>query len=172
MVKDMIGKRYGRFIVISFAFKNKYKQRCYLCICDCGLEKIVNGGDLQSGRTLSCGCYNKDQIRKLNSGIGNIHYKHGGKHTKLYGIWRAIIERCYYLKHISYKYYGNKGISVCSGWKDSFLLFREWAIKTGYKEGLSIDRIDHTGNYEPSNCQWLTRSENTAKSNRERVCHV
>jgi hypothetical protein len=79
-----------------------------------------------------------------------------------------MVERCSDTKHISYKYYGGKGISVCAQWKD-FSLFREWALSNGYKDGLSIDRKQSTLNYVPGNCSWMTRSENTARGNKERV---
>lgn len=165
----MIGKVFGQLTVISFAFTNKHRSKCYFCKCSCGSEKVINGAELRNGRTVSCGCYNRTITRNSFSGTGNNQYKHGGRHTKLYRIWRGMKERCYDTHHISFNYYGAKGIEVCESWLNNFNSFREWAIKAGYKEGLSIDRKQSTLNYAPENCSWVTRSENTARGNKERT---
>jgi hypothetical protein len=93
---------------------------------------------------------------------------HGATYTKLYRRWGYIKERCNNPKHSNYKYYGNRGISVCETWKNSFILFKHWALANGYENNLTIDRINHHDNYNPSNCQWLTKPENTIKGNLER----
>ena len=96
---------------------------------------------------------------KSQKGENNGHYKHGGKGTKLYEVWCSMKRRCELPTLSSYKYYGGRGISVCNEWKESFIAFRKWAFENGYKEGLSLDRIDNNGNYEPSNCRWATMKE-------------
>lgn len=96
---------------------------------------------------------------KSQNGENNGNYKHGGKGTKLYEVWCSMKRRCELPSVHSYKYYGGRGISVCDEWKESFVAFRDWAYKNGYKYGLSIDRIDNNGNYEPSNCRWVTMKE-------------
>ena len=68
--------------------------------------------------------------------------------------------RCYKETNDNYKWYGGKGVSICEEWKDKFLIFFEWSIKNNWEAGLQIDRIDSNGNYEPSNCQWITQREN------------
>lgn len=161
------GTRFGRLTIIRFDHVNKHRSRCYLCLCDCGVEKIINRSDLKSGHVLSCGCLQKERIVAAVSGKCSVHYIHGGTGTKLYGVWRAILGRCEYPKHISYKWYGAKGVGVCEEWR-TFEVFREWATKSGYRDGLSIDRKNPKEGYLPDNCEWMTRSENTAKSNRER----
>jgi len=87
--------------------------------------------------------------------------------AKLYKIWIGMKSRCYNPSRWDYKYYGKKGIIVCNEWRDDYNDFKLWAILTGYQEGLSIDRINSSGNYEPKNCQWITHSENLSKSNSE-----
>lgn len=86
-------------------------------------------------------------------------YENKNEHrTKLYSIWCAMRQRCRNKNNKDYKYYGERCISVCNDW-DDFLNFKVWAISVGYKEGLTIDRIDTYGNYEPSNCRWITIQE-------------
>jgi hypothetical protein len=87
------------------------------------------------------------------------NYKHGMRHTRIYNIWRSMRQRCSNPNCINYHNYGGKGITVCDEWNDSFELFYEWAKKSGYKDGLTLDRKDADGNYEPSNCRWATQKE-------------
>lgn len=75
---------------------------------------------------------------------------------RLYGVWRAIINRCGNPRVDKYRYYGGRGICVCPEWED-YSNFRKWAVSHGYAKGLQIDRINNDGNYEPGNCRWATR---------------
>lgn len=84
---------------------------------------------------------------------------HGKTHTPLYNVWYGIKQRCYYEKNISYKNYGGRGIRMCQEWLDDFMNFYNWAMNNNYKEGLTIDRIDNNGNYEPHNCRWSTKTQ-------------
>lgn len=83
---------------------------------------------------------------------------------KIYKVWSGIKQRCFNPNSNRYKNYGGRGISICDEWKNSFETFCKWALENGYKEGLSIDRIDHEKNYEPSNCRWT--DEITQQNNR------
>lgn len=169
MKSNLEGRRFGRLTVLHDSGDRFHADVAWLCLCDCGNLTKVPTGSLRKGWTKSCGCLRRESLAKRN--VGNKHgYKHGGKHTRLYRIWQAMKSRCKHSSMPSYKYYGNKGISVCKDWKESFVSFRDWAIKNGYNDNLTIDRINYKSNYEPNNCQWLTLSENIAKGNRERAC--
>ena len=85
--------------------------------------------------------------------------KHGMKHTRIYQIWCGIKKRCYNENSKNFPQYGEKGVAVCEEWKNDFLSFYDWCIENGYNENLTIDRIDVKGNYEPSNCRWITHAE-------------
>lgn len=158
----MIGKIFGRLTVLEDSGKRNHRgQIIWTCICRCGNKTNVRGDHLISGSTKSCGCLKK-------GGPSHHLYVHGGFGTLLYGIWRGMRDRCYRKKNPKYKYYGAKGIKVCPSWLNDFLAFRIWALSHGYKSNLTIDRINHKGNYEPSNCQWLTASENSKKAMRDK----
>lgn len=85
--------------------------------------------------------------------------RHGMKHTRIYETWCGMKKRCYNPNSKSYKDYGERGIVVCDEWKNDFLSFYHWSVQNGYGENLQIDRIDTNGNYEPSNCRWITHAE-------------
>ncbi|MCK4819773.1 hypothetical protein KA005_28660 [bacterium] len=169
---NLKGQRFGRLIVIKDINKrSKHGHIIWLCRCDCGNLTEVLGTNLIQNHTTSCGCFHDEVRRKL---VGNSHpsYQHGDSSNKrrirLYTIWLGMNSRCYYKKAPSYKYYGAKGIQVCPEWRDSYFAFKVWALANGYSGNLTIDRINHKGNYEPSNCQWLTNQENAIKANESR----
>lgn len=153
MIKDLTGKRFKRLYVKERFRKNKITY--YKCVCDCGKTVIVQHGHLTSGNTKSCGCYIKD-IAKNN------FTKHNKSNINLYHVLNMMKQRCYNKNNKSYDRYGLRNILVCDEWLDKengFMNFYNWAINNGYQKGLTIDRIDVNGNYEPSNCRWVTQLE-------------
>ena len=80
---------------------------------------------------------------------------HGGSKTKLNKVWRNMKDRCYNPNNSRYSHYGQRGIVVCEEWRNDYTSFRDWAKYNGYSEGLSLDRINNNGMYEPSNCRWV-----------------
>jgi len=167
-MKIIPGTRFGRLIVKSFEGRNRQYDSLWRVWCDCGNETIVRGGALKNGHTQSCGCLQRERTAKAKTTHGLFFDKGTGKRRKLYRVWTSMKERCFNPNSKSYKYYGKRGISVHKEWAENYSSFHEWAIKTGYKEGLTIDRKDVNGNYEPSNCRWISQSQQSRnmRSNR------
>lgn len=146
---DYTGQQFGRWTVL----KRGDKPKIWICRCECGKIKAANIDNLKSGKSISCGCYRAELGEKQLK-------KHGMSKTKLYYVWYGMKKRCGNPGVRGYERYGGRGIKVCKEWAVNFETFMAWAMVNGYKEGLEIDRIDNEGNYEPTNCRWVTRYEN------------
>lgn len=153
---NILGKKYGRLLVVARVGSNKNNKIVWKCECDCGEIIDVIGSALRTGHTLSCGCFNREKSAEYQT-------KHGLADHPLYRSWIDIKKRCYNENHKCYRWYGAKGVKLCREWFDSVQEFVSWGLKNGWEDGLSIDRIDSNGDYEPNNCQFLTKSDNTLK---------
>lgn len=127
----------------------------YVVQCECGREEVKNTSNIRRAKEKNTGCSvcgrkKCDKARET----------HGESNTPLHKIWMWMRSRCNCPSSTNYKWYGGKGIKVCDEWND-FVNFRDWATSNGYSRGLTIDRRDPCGNYEPSNCRWLTQSDNS-----------
>lgn len=159
MFWDLSGQKFNNLIAIK-QVGVKANSVLYLCKCDCGKERIVKSWVLKCGRVKDCGCISQQSKRKHLS-EHNWKRTHGHSRTRLYKCWSDMKSRCYNQNNKEYKNYGLRGISVCDEWIHSYEHFEQWALNSGYKENLTIDRVDVNDNYKPSNCRWVTPTEQT-----------
>jgi hypothetical protein len=158
---DLTGKRFNRIVILKRIPTIK-DRTMWLCKCDCGIQKEVQGKHLTHGKIQSCGCLclEINTLRMKGNAFGR---KHGLTNHPLRAIRKAMIHRCESPTNRFYKNYGGRGIGVCNEWRESLEAFVKWALNAGWKKGLSIDRKDNDGPYSPENCHWITVAENSSK---------
>jgi len=149
---DLTGQRFGMLTVIERIPGLQEGKVLWRCLCDCGQETRSASSNLRRGASTSCGC---------------VRTKHLGKGTRLYRIWTGMKDRCLNPKSKYRGRYGGRGIMLCPRWVQDFSAFRDWALRSGYQEHLTIDRVENDQGYCAFNCQWLTRGENSIKARRD-----
>lgn len=153
-IKDLTDKVFGKLKVICIDEEKTNRRTYWVCQCECG--NIVSRRSDGLNEKSSCGC---ERTKTL---IENNHKKakHLMSKSRIYKIWQGIKKRTGRIKKDNhYALYYDKNIQMCDEWADSFEAFYDWAINNGYKDDLSIDRINNAGNYEPTNCRWATAEE-------------
>lgn len=160
---DISGRIFGRLRVMGRA-RTKGKEVAWSCECECGRSLDVIGKSLRGGYTRSCGCLRSDTSAVVNYRHG--HSRRRERETRTYRTWAGMISRCRHPTNTSYQWYGALGVSVCARWSD----FRNFLSDMGEAPaGLSIDRIDPFGDYEPSNCRWATAIEQRHNQRRHHI---
>lgn len=159
-----IGDKFGMLTILSEVDRVN-GRRMFLCQCECGNQKVVSGEKMarRVSATKSCGCWHKYLLEHGS------HITHGHTHNPLYSCWNGMMQRCYNPRLTGYKDYGGRGITVCERWHDIANFIADMGVRPA---GMSIDRIDNSQGYHPSNCRWATPSQQTRNTRQNHLIEV
>jgi hypothetical protein len=160
---DIMGEKFGKLTVLKRDNDRNGNIVYWLCVCGCGKQISTTSYRLRKGKVKSCGCSRYEYIGKANK-------THGMSKTRIHKIWCHINERCNTKTHKQYSDYGGRGIKVYDEWSNNFSAFLNWAKENGYKDNLTIDRIDNDGDYRPDNCRWTDKF--TQQNNQRRTVRI
>lgn len=144
----MIGLRFERLVVQQQT--TRAGRTAWVCLCDCGKVVVAEAHKLRSGKTKSCGCYNRQRVAEMSATHGDA----GGAEAPEYRVWANMLARCLNRKHPNYKNYGKRGIKVCKRWSSYKNFIADVGRRPSSKH--TLDRRNNDGNYTPSNCRWAT----------------
>ena len=171
VAKDITNQRFGRLVALELSHIKKSKRgsnHYWKCICDCGVEKIVQKQKLTNGNTRSCGCLQRETAKKDST-------THGLTGHPIWSLYRDIGNRCYNSNVKHYHLYGGRGVEMCEEWKSDFVVFYNWCIKNGWQKGLQLDKDIKAKElgveallYSPERCQFVTpkKNSNNRRNNR------
>lgn len=156
-VVDMVGTRCGRLTVTARDGSDANGLAMWTAVCDCGTTARVRGELLRRGHTQSCGCYKRERLGSTR--------RHGLTNSAEHAVWSGMLARCANPNNKRYARYGGRGIIVCERWR----VFENFLADMGPRpNGLTLDRINNDGNYEPGNCRWATWKEQANNTSRSR----
>lgn len=158
-VRDLTGHRFGRLVALERIAGTKNRHSRWRCRCDCGAEAEVSISNLSRGQTRSCGCLYREET-------GNRFRTHGQSSSSTYGSWQMMWSRCTNPNFPGWRWYGGLGVLVCERWQNFVLFLADMGERPA---GLTIERVDANGNYEPSNCVWATRRTQRRNQRRKKL---
>lgn len=168
-IEFFAGQRFGRLVVMYINGRDDHRNILWLCKCDCGNEISIPASSLKNININSCGCL-RDQLMQHNEYATKHGHNRKNKSTTTYNTWVSMTQRCHNTKRNDYKYYGGRGIKVCSRWRNSF---EDFLADMGERpDGMTLDRINNDGDYKPVNCRWASIDEQCRNKSNNRMITI